>query len=229
MAKKTLTGRVRELEKLNKELMDKVRQLSETVESKSPQPYSKVGQVGNRDQIAPVGVRSGWGNLHGNGVIWNDAMLAFPNNQTKPANAVSGYNRHSHGRFSGGALDINILEFVEYNVNWITDPNYNKDCQSYWIIDPAIVTELNTSNEQIERIGLLDLIFNPDTQKWGVTAYEIDVEKTYIVKRDSAGDIELDDNGNEKKSLLYNSDTTKTNVVWDTNAQAWQFFCIFDD
>ena len=62
---------------------------------------------------------------------------------------------------------------------------------------------------------------------WGVAAYEIDVKKCYLVIRDSDGNIELDSNGQEKKSLLYNEDQTKTSVIWDKDGGVWRIFSVY--
>jgi hypothetical protein len=45
--------------------------------------------------------------------------------------------------------------------------------------------------------------------------------------RDKDGNIMLDANGKEMKSLLYNSDSTKTSVVWDSNAEVWRFLAVY--
>lgn len=230
-------------------LQEKIEDLSNNTEEKKVVPYTKSG--GNQD-IAhknPIDISTGMiPNLSG-AIVWNDAELKFTPYGTKPTAPEKGYNRHSHSRLSGGALDVNTLEIIDYKVTWETDPTYNKDCQSLWKITPQIKTEKNSKNEDVEKIGKLDLIFNPDTIKWGVASYEIDVEKCYLVRRyktgdtlpagKKVGDIMIDTSGKEMKSKLLietkfkdesgveQTDISKSAVVWDVNASVFRFFAIY--
>ena len=224
---KTLNTRIIELEREIEHLKNKIADLSLNTENKPQTPYTKHGREHDRPGYVAISPAVGMGMMGSGEIIWNDVELARPPINTKPDEPISGYNKHSHSRFSGGALDINTLEFVEYNVDWETDPDYNKHCQDYWSIEPPISTSQNTEGESVNRIGYLDLIFNADTQKWGTVAAEIDVKKTNLVMRDANGDIQTDANGNEMSSPLYNIDSSKTNVVWDTNAQVWRFYAVY--
>jgi hypothetical protein len=207
-------------------LKTKIDDLSKSTEEKDIKPYSAVGSKRDRSQTRPTDVSTGLGQVFTGGVIWNDSEQNVPAFGQKPDDPRKGYNRHSHSRYSGGALDVKTLEIIEYNIDW-EGGNFQKDCQSTWRGSPSIKTQQNTGGESVEKIGLLDLIFNPDTVKWGVSAFEIDVKKCYFVLRDSSGDIVKDENGNEQKALLYNEDMDKTNIVWDKNAKCWRIYATF--
>jgi hypothetical protein len=207
-------------------LKTKIDDLSKSTEEKDIKPYSAVGSKRDRSQTRPTDVSTGLGQVFTGGVIWNDSEQIISCYGQKPNDPEKGYNRHSHSRFSGGALDVKTLEIVEYDVDWETG-NYQKDCQSLWRNAPTIKKQQNIHNENVDKIGLLDLVFNADTQKWGVSALEIDVKKCFLVQRDAEGNIELDENGIEKKALLYNEDITKTNLVWDKNAKCWRFYAVY--
>ncbi len=224
---KTLNQRIKELEKLVNDLKSKLDDISTNVEEKSPTPYSKVGGIRDRSQIRPVDIITGLGQSMGNGIPWNDSDLVLPPYGNKPADPTKGYNKHTHSQYAGGAFNVEFVEFVKYDIpNWdISD--LNPHCQQYWITQPTIQKDQNTALENVEMIGLLDLIFNPDTVKWGVSAYEIDVKKCYFVERDEDGEIKLDDNGEEMKSPLWNEDVTKNNIVWDKNGKCWRLFATY--
>lgn len=205
----------------------KIEDLSKSTEEKDIKPYSTVGSKRDRSQTRPTDIATGLGQVFTGSVIWNDVEQIISRFGQKPDNPKKGYNRHSHSRFSGGALDVKTLEIVEYDVDWEID-DWNKDCQSLWRTSPVIKKEQNSHNQNIEKIGLLDLIFNPDTQKWGTSAFEIDVTKCYLVQRDpDTGEIVKDENNIEKKALLYNTDPTKTNIVWDKNSKCWRFYAVY--
>lgn len=153
-------------------------------------------------------------------LLWNNTEINAALG-TQPATPVVAYNKHSHSRFSGGALIKDVIEIVEYDWGSIT----NKHSQAYKELE--IVKDQNTSGQSVDKIGVLDLVFNPDTLTWGTPAYEIDVKKCFLVERDSDGDIALDSKGNEKKSPLYNSDVTKSSIVWDENASCFRFYAVY--
>jgi hypothetical protein len=221
-----LYRQIDELENSIRNLRTKIDDLSKSTEEKDIKPYSAVGNKRDRSQSHPTDVSTGLGQVFTGGVIWNDSDQNIPAYGTKPVDPTKGYNRHSHSCFSGGALDIKTLEIVEYDINWESE-NYQKDCQATWRNFPPIKKEQNTKDENIDKIGLLDLVFNADIKKWGTSAYEIDVKKCYLVLRDSDGNIELDENGHEKKSLLYNEDETRTNIIWDKTAQCWRIYAVY--
>lgn len=218
-------------------LENQIIQLKKTISELSNKNYiptiSTVGGQQSRATITPVDYKSGLCSICGGPVIWNNSEIGQPpiNQETPnpedPENIkyAKGYNKHSHSRFSGGCLIKGVVEVVEYDFDGT--PISNKHSQGYWVTIPEIKTEINTNKETVEKIGVLDLVFNPDTKTWGCPAYEIDVERCYLVRRDSDGEIMLDSNGVEMKSPLYNSDSTKTSVVWDTNAQCWRFYAVY--
>lgn len=217
-----LNERVEQLESLVKELTAKVIDLSSNVEEKGKVPFSVAGGIKGKGSITPVDAKTGLGQLIGNHVVWNDTEVQAQLN-VEPASPNVGYNKHSHSRYSGGALIKDMLEIVEFEWGSIV----NKHSQQFWTEQPAIKTEANSNGEYVEKIGNLDLFFNPDTGTWGVAAYEIDIKKCYFVERDENGDISLDENGNQKRATLYNTDTTKTSIVWDKNGKCWRLYCAF--
>lgn len=125
---------------------------STTPENTAPNPYTIVG--GNKDisDEFPVDLRTALGGTYGNFMPWNNAELNFPPYGQKPSiEPTIGYHRHSHSRYAGGALDINTLEFIEYDINWNTDETYSKHSQQFWETDPPIKKDDNG----IEQIGTI--------------------------------------------------------------------------
>jgi hypothetical protein len=219
-----LNDRIKDLENKIVALEAKLLDLSRNTEETYKKPISIVG--GGRDQslIRPIDIRSGRGQSLGNPVLWNNTEIDAVYG-TQPDIPTIGYNKHAHSRYSGGALIKDVIEIVEYEWEIIT----NKHSQGFLnpTQTPQITTEVNSNGETVEKIGLLDLIFNPDTQTWGTPAYEIDIKKCYLVERDENGDIVLDSNGNLKKSPLYNIDQTKTSIIWDENAGCFRFYAAY--
>lgn len=221
--KMTLNERINALEALVVELQNKVKDLSANTEQKYKAPISIVGGGRDRAVIHPVDFITGKGQEFGGGVIWNDSEMALPPANAEPATPTKGYNKHAHSRFSGGALINDVVEVVEFDLSGISNPH----CQQYWQAEPSIAKDINAEGETVEKIGTIDFVFNPDRLTWGCSAYEIDVRKCYLVERDADGNIATDSKGNEKKSLLYNADSTKTSIEWDENAQCWRFYAIY--
>lgn len=227
---------------------------TELVNLKYSTPVNAGGSGNAMKSQNVVDIDTGYGYTQGNRIIWNDTELKYgvPSdittlNSTTP---TKGYHKHSHSRYSGGALDINTLELVQYaredednpitsNVTLKDGTDANPHCQSFW----SAAGKINVSNKELEgstnteskeKIGPLDLIFNPNAGtngKWGCVAYEIDVKKCYLVERNPDGTIATYTNAKgeemEKKSLLWNEDTTKTNIVWDGNARCWRFYAVY--
>jgi len=219
-----LNDRIYILEEKQKELISVINSLSTNTEEKSVTPYTKIGGIRERGLIRVLDPKAGWTHMGGM-LIWNDAELVHTDTKTKPGTPTEGYNKHSHSRYAGGALDVNTLEFVEFDF----DDDQNPHSQQFFITDPSIVNAGSENGVSIPKIGKLDLDFDTETTTWKVKASEIDVKKTYLVMRDSNGDIVLDVNGNEMKSPLWNQDTTKTNVIWDANAKVWRFLAVYSD
>jgi len=223
-----LVDRIKALEDQITFLQSKVEDLSKNTEHKTPKPVSIAGGVQNRGLLSPVDIDAGLGSIMGNAVIFNDGELNYPPANAEAPTPTKGYNKHTHSRYSGGALIKQNLEIVEYDpTDWVTVPPRNPHSQQFWQTNPKIRTTTNSKDETVEMIGALDLIFNSDTEKWGTAAYEIDINKCYIVERDADGDIVLDSKGKEKKSPLYNTDQTKTSIIWDADSQVWRLFAIY--
>ena len=216
---------------------------NELVQIKHPTPIS-VHSGKPMHNSAVVDRSTKLGNTLGGTIIWNDAELQFLSSTSQMAaiTPTKGYHRHSHSRYSGGALDVTNLELVEYEENEALPP----DSQSYWNGQEKIATEtkktrtyttvptpqgdqetFSVNRTDVPKLGPLALIFNPNAAQWGVASYEIDVKGCYLVERDENGEIELDEDNNEKSSPLWNEDTTKTSVVWDKNAKCWRFYAAF--
>jgi hypothetical protein len=219
----TLNEKIIQLENKILTLESKIQDLSQNVEESPRKPYSISGGGKSLSSNRATDIRTGRNAQLSGAVLWNDAEMAFPPLNTEPDIPTEGYNKHSHSRFSGGALIKDVLEIVEYEWGAIT----NKHCQQFFYPEPKIKKEINSYGESVDKIGLLDLVFNPDTGTWGVAAYEIDVKRCYLVERDENGDIAVDSKGQEKKSLLYNEDATKSSIVWDENAGVFRFYAVY--
>lgn len=243
----SLNEKVRQLENQVRFLTNKLNDILKNTEEKTLAPYSKSGGLRSRSSIHPTDIKTGLGENFGGMILWNDAELIIPPYGQQPADPTTGYQKHSHSRYAGGALDINTLELVEYETDpedstQIVDANgnpLNKHCQGFWLEEPPI----KTSNG-VEKIGTLDISFDPATGKWKAGGADyIDVETTYFVQYayyDGDGNeveegtegatkqIKRDENGNEMKSvLLISDDQFRSNVVWDKDAQVWRMYAVF--
>lgn len=230
----TINDRLIEMENIIATMQAKIDDLSKNLEEKTTQPFSKVGTEQGKSHNRPVEPRTGLGGTFGGSLAWNDSELKIPpyGTVTQPATPTKGYHLHGHSRFAGGALDINTLELVEYetdeNGNLLdTDGSIvNKHSQQYWKKNGKIKIVQNSKDENVSKIGNLDITFDPETAKWKAGTGEIDVETTMLVKKVD-GEIENDENDNPKSSPLYNVDSEKTTVMWDKDAQVWRFFAVY--
>jgi len=224
----SLNAKIRELEQKVSDLQAKVQDLSRNTEESYKKPITIGGGSQSQGTIGAIDMRSGQGGMKGGPITWNESEIDAPYG-TQPSIPKIDYNKHSHSRYSGGALIKDVLEIVEYEWGTIT----NKHSQGFLkeADQPKIAKEANTAGNPIDKIGLLDLIFNPDTQTWGVAAYEIDVKKCYLVERDDDGNIALDANGNEKKSPLFNDNELFSSVIWDKDGRnglgCWRFLAVY--
>lgn len=240
-----LIDRIKILEDQIKFLQSKIEDLSKHTEQKKIPPVTISGGVQNRGLLSPIDIDAGLGSIMGNGVIFNDGELDYPPANAEAPAPTKGYNKHTHSRYSGGALIKQNLEIVEYDpTDWalITNPH----SQQFWQTNPKIRTTRTTddSHRTVEMIGSLDLIFNPDAGvdaitgnpigKWGVATLEIDVRKCNFVQRRTAdgdgqvaGDIQNDSKGIPMSSPLYNSDQTKTSIIWDEDNQVWRLYAVY--
>ena len=224
----TLNERIKQLENQIIALEAKLKDLSANTEEKINPPNTIAGGVRPAGSAAPVDFKTGKNIALGNAPIWNDSELKIPPAGNEPPKPTIGYNKHSHSRFSGGALIKDVLEIVEYVWGSIT----NKHSQQFLnLTDNDIATEVNSKGETVQKIGQLDLVFNPDTQTWGVSAYEIDIKKCYFVERDEDGNIAKDSKGNQKKSPLYNDNGLFTSIIWDENGRngqgCWRLLAVY--
>jgi len=203
----TLNERIEFLEQTVNTLSAQLKALSANTEGKDKTNYSIVGASRDPNIDRPI--------------IWNNTEINASYG-TQPATPKFGYNKHSHSKFAGGALIYGVIEIVDYDWGVVT----NKQSQSF-LEELPIVKENNTKGESVDRIGLLSLVFNPDTKTWGCPAYEIDVKKCFLVERDVNGNIAIDGRLQEKKSSLYNVDTNKTSIVWDEMGGCWRLYCVY--
>jgi hypothetical protein len=219
-----LNERISELEKEIIALKSKVNDLSKNTEEGAKPPVSIVGGGRDRSNIQSIDIKTGLGQIKGNAVIWNDSESKVPPINTSPTLPKEGFNKHSHSRYSGGALIKDVLEIVEYVWGTIT----NKHSQQFWQKEPEIAKDENS----VPKIGKLSLIFDGITKRWGSTAYEIDIKKCYLVEYSGIDDegnpiIKKDSKGNNMKSLLFNEDKTKSSIVWDENGQCYRFYAVY--
>jgi len=250
----TINERIQQLEDEITILKSKINDLSKNTEEKDYPPSTIVGNIIPQSQINPVDFKSGRGSMYGNAPIWNDSELKTPSAKSEPSQPKIGYNKHTHSRYSGGALIKDTLDIVEYD--WEGAGITNKHSQLFWQKQPKIKTVKNSAGtKDIEKIGSLDLSFNPDTKTWGTSTYEIDVEKCYLVRRvtdqfneeltsqgrpiQTLGVIAIDSKGQEMKSpLLYtfgdinslagrNTNLNKSDVWWSEDAKCWRFYAVF--
>jgi hypothetical protein len=220
---KTYGDRIKELEAFTKALKSEIKSLRNQLQTYK-KPHS-VNQAGKPNLIA------GAANIGRDKALlaWNDEELINTDISEKGDDPTVGINKHTHSRYSGGALNIEAFELVEYDIDWDSSEEYHKHNMGLWTGEPSIATAQNSNGENVDKIGPLDVEFNPDTGKYGATAMYIDIEKTYLVKRDSDGNIETDANGIEMKAPLYNSDATKNAIVWDANARVFRFYATFSN
>lgn len=236
----TLNEKIRELELELAKLKAKVIDLSTNTEEKYKTPQSVGGGSRPRVTLKPVDTSSGRGQMHGGQVIWNSNELDKARNDTvenpEETNPIPvSYNKHSHSRYSGGALDINTLEIVEYDYE--ASEIDNPHSPAFWKSIPVIKKSTNGT----EKIGNLHLEFNEKTKKW-TTTLAIDVESCQLIKYRSTankdgngdvipgediGDVEKDENGNEMKSSLYNEDPALSSLVWDSTAKVWRIYAVY--
>jgi hypothetical protein len=210
----TLNEQIETLQNRILELENKVKDLSKNTESRYQGPYSVSGGGGSDSSAKPSGIRSGKGGISGGPVLWNNTD-AFGVYGTEPDEPTIGYNKHTHSRFSGGALISDALEIVEYE-SGIT----NKHSQGFLRNAPVIKKAQSSSHASVDMIGPLDLTFNADTGKWTVSCLEIDVKKCNFVEKDESGNI-------VHSAPLWNEDPTKTSIFWDESGKVWRIYAVY--
>lgn len=222
----SVISRIEQLEFQILFLLSKINDISKNTEGKYKQPFSVSGGIRDKSLTRPVDVKTGLGQMFGGSIPWNNIDILFPRIDTEPSlpnQNTKAYNIHSHSRYTGGALIKDVLEIVDLEWGTIT----NKYSPQHWDVFPEPKIMVNSQGESVPMIGQLDLVFNPDTETWGVSSYEIDVKKCYFVERDENGDVVLDSKGQEKKSPLWNSDSNKSSIVWDENSGTWRLFAVY--
>lgn len=159
---KDLNSRIEELEAQVEFLLNKIKDLSKDTENKYQIPYVAPNNGLDISLIRPIGITSGLCRQYGGGIIWNNGEIYIPEKDEEAEEPTQGYHKHAHSRFSGGALIIDALEFVEYDWGELV----NKHSQTFWREEPEIVKILDSNNEVVEKIGNLALVFVPDEKKW---------------------------------------------------------------
>ena len=165
----TLNEKIQDLEQQIKSLQSKIEDLTNTTDNKYIAPYTKSGEAVDKSRIRSTDISTGLGRVMGGNTVWNDTELKLPAYGQNPTDPTKGYNNHGHSRYSGGALDINILEVVEYaNTNGIIlDSNgspINKHCQQFWKNHPNITMDDNG----VEKISNLadNMIWDEENAAW---------------------------------------------------------------
>jgi len=229
----TLNERITFLEQQVKDLISKLGTVQSQTQNTDKPPRTIIGGSRITGTSYPIDPVSGRGAISGGGVIWNSIEQNIPKiniESSLPDSSTKSYNQHSHSRYTGGALIKDVLEIVEIDwdnsINKQGNPITNKYTPRNWA-NIVFKKETNSNKQEVDKIGLLDLVFNADTSTWGVAAYEIDVKKCYLIERDADGVVALDSKGHQKRSPLYNEDQTKTSVIWDENAQCWRFYAAY--
>ena len=230
----TLNEKIKKLEEQIKSLQSKIEDLTNSTDNKYIAPYTKTGAGVDKSRIRSTDISTGLGRIFGGNAVWNDSELKLPPYGQAPPEPTKGYNKHGHSRFAGGALDINTLELVEYeNTAGVILDQYgnpvNKHCQQFWKNHPNIVKTENPDGEQVEKIGNLDIEFDPALGKWVTGSKQIDVELTNLVKKDDEGKVIKDENNNEMKAPMYGVDVNTQNVIWDKNGRCWRFLAVYSD
>lgn len=217
-----INKKIDDLKNRTDSLENKTKDISTNIEEKNITPFSKVGGK-KTNNLRICDITTG---VDGH-IIWNDSELKVPPYGLKPDLPTKGYNRHFHTRYAGGALDINSLEILEYDVDWATDDDISKHSQQFWNYEPKIKKQQNTNKENVEKIGTLALVFDADAQQWGASAFEIDVEMCYFVRKDDEGNIMLDEDGNEMKAPIFDEVEEDSCITWDKENQRWRFYAVY--
>ena len=206
----TINERIEFLENTINTLAAKLAAVSSNTEGASKTNYSIVGASRDHNINKPI--------------IWNNTEINAVLG-TQPAIPDTARDKHSHSRFSGGALINGVVEVVE--LDWGIETN--KHSQSYK--DFPIVKVANTAGESVDKIGLLPLTFNADSGTWGCATFEIDIKKCVFVERETSGVnkglIKNDTLGNPMSSPLYNVDTTKSSIIWDEKSACWRLYASY--
>lgn len=207
------------------QLENKIRELqNNSVETRALNPYSVVGGSRDRSLTRPVEPKTGLGGTHGGNLAWNDAELKLPPWGYPPGTPTEGYNRHTHHRYAGGALNVQYLELIEYDTDW---SEHNPFCQQFWKTEPKIATAEDSNGNSVPKIGGLYLEFDPNFKLWFAGIREIDVERTRFVKKDDEGQIEKDANETPMSSPIYVNNPSFDDVVWDKTAKMWRFYAVY--
>jgi len=245
--------RISKLERLFELANSKISDLSNNTEEKPSVPYTKMGGRSTRAGHHPYDVRSQLGGFGGT-IYWNDMEVGSPFGE-EPEVPTEGYHKHTHSRFSGGALINGGIEIVEYTN--LTNKHSQQFISEEDLEIATVERGLEGAKETVPKIGLLDLIFNPDggydaennpIGTWGVATYGIDVEKCMFVKKRTTagkdeygypitgqeiGAIEKDANDVEMISPLFvakedgTQDMERSSVVWDINGKCWRLFATY--
>jgi hypothetical protein len=220
-----LTSEIANLKSRIEALENRIKDLqNNSVETRALNPYSVVGGSRDRSLTRPVEPKTGLGGTHGGNLAWNDSELKIPPFGQAPGTPTEGYNRHTHNRFAGGALNVQYLELVEYDSDW---SEHNPLCQQFWAEDPPIATMPDSEGNPVAKIGGLYLEFDPNYKIWFAGIREIDVERTRLVKKNEEGEIEQDANETPMSSPIYVSNPAFDDVVWDATAKMWRFYAVY--
>jgi len=219
---KSLVRRVFDLE-------DEIKHLKSQLQAyvKMPPKYKKPHSTHGEQQADKYGYAGNKkDDLEGPLLPFNEKDLADSNDEPSVP-----FNEHSHGRYSGGALDINTFELVEYD--WEQASDLEPENAGNWDRRPPVKHKVYRPEFGIPKFvlkrGKMDVTFNPKTEKWEIKSGTVDIKNTMFVAYDEEGNIMKDENGNEMKAPLWNSDPYKSSIIWDKDAKTWRLFAVYAD
>lgn len=168
----TLNTKIKILEDKIKSLEAKVLDLTTKTEAIRIRPESKVPKTDLSRQTPMPSTGTGLGKFpaRAGNIIFNDADAQLKPFGQMPLTPTKGYNKHSHSRYAGGALDINTLELVEYGFD-----GQNPHCQSYWETQPSIELD-EDGNEKISDLSK-NMVWDKVEKCWRFIAVYADSEE----------------------------------------------------
>ena len=153
-----LNDKIKKLELEVDSLITTLTALGAKVESKYIKPITQIGQETDKATIRGVPPITGAGASMGGGLVWNDIDLQIPPCNVKPGLPTKGYNQHTHSEFAGGALDVNSLELIEYDLS-----DYNIHCRQSQANPPVL-----KDSKGIDKYSTLEdnFVWDEFSQKW---------------------------------------------------------------
>ena len=204
----TLNQRIAILEQQIETLQAQINKNSQNTEATEAKGTSKTRNIKAGATIKPVAMTpSKMANSQGQTLFdifdsaylpWNDVEMGRPNYGVKPPTPTEGYNNHMHSLYSGGPLDINTMQLIEYTAAF--SGSNNMHCQQFWTlgyddlykkdrsgnttyIKKTSLADGDSGAEGVPKIGTLDIGFNGTTKKW-VAAGSLNIDSTIVTDND---------------------------------------------